>query len=91
LIFSLSKKARFKLDEFLDAIEAPKKGSMVIDDTVGKLLRVTVVHEEFNGRIIAKPQIMLTKSSTATPEIKHSTSGTGASLAGSAKPGKSPF
>jgi len=64
-------KGRFVLNEFLDAIEAPKKGQMRVEDTMGKLVRITVVHEEYNAKMSAKPQAWHVKSSTNNPEVKH--------------------
>lgn len=61
LYLSLSEKARFKLNEFLDAVEAPKKGTSHPEDFVGAVFRVMVEHEEYNGRKQAKPTKMFPK------------------------------
>lgn len=51
LVLSLSPQARFKLDEFLDAIKAPKTGTMDSDSFKGKFFRAEVVHEEYEGNV----------------------------------------
>jgi hypothetical protein len=72
VFLSMVPKARFKVDQFLDAIEAPKKGQWEVEQCIGKSLRVTVVHVEYEGSIRANPYTMFPKSSTENPEIpKH--------------------
>lgn len=58
-IISLSPTARFKLDQFLDAVDAPTKGKISHEHFVGKTLRATVKWETYNGSITAKPDVYL--------------------------------
>jgi len=51
---SLSEKARFRLDPFLDAVKAPEEGSIDPGKFVGAVIWVTVEHEEYEGRIQAR-------------------------------------
>lgn len=44
---SLNPTARFKVDEFLDAIGAAKKGQMRPSEFVGRLFKAEVIHEEY--------------------------------------------
>lgn len=46
---SLLPQARFSLDNFLDAIEAPAHGEMLVEQCNGKLLKAYITHEEYNG------------------------------------------
>ena len=48
---SLSPAARWKLDEFLDAVGAPTKGSAKAGDFLGRLVRFHVVEGQYNDRI----------------------------------------
>jgi hypothetical protein len=50
---SHSPKARFKMDELLDAIDAPRQGRFRREQLHGKILRGTVVHDEREGRVYA--------------------------------------
>lgn len=84
--------ARWKFDLFLDAMEAPKKGTINVDFVANKTLRITIAHTEYQGNLRMNSQAYHTKSSTASPEPKNSISDAKASIAeagGSTK--KSPF
>jgi hypothetical protein len=50
LWLSMVPAARFKVDDFLDAIEAPAHGELTPEQTVGKLLKVYITHGDYNGR-----------------------------------------
>lgn len=51
---SLSKKAKFKMDAFLDAIGAPRTGKLNASELDGKELTVTVDMDEYGGTVRAK-------------------------------------
>lgn len=51
---SLSTKAKFKMDAFLDAIGAPRTGKIMASTLDGKELTVTTEMEEYNGNVRAK-------------------------------------
>ncbi len=53
-IVSLSPQSRWRLELFLDAVRAPKKGTATIDKFIGRTFRAKVVHEEFEGRVQAR-------------------------------------
>lgn len=64
---SLSPSARFKIDEFLDGIGAPKKGKWTMEQCVGLKFRASVTHETYEGKMKTAfesiiPQGDLTKS-----------------------------
>lgn len=68
LMISLSPAARWKLEEFLDAVAAPDEGIAHGPDFVGRGLRVRVQHEEYEGRVRARVANMLPlKSGTSSP------------------------
>ena len=67
MFLSLTPQARFKVDEFLDAIEAPRKGTLMVEDCVGKLFRIAVVYSEYEGTVRAAAGRMFPKSSTENP------------------------
>lgn len=71
LTLSQVEAARFKTEQFLDAIEVPRKGTMEVSQFVGKMLRATIRHKEWNGNVTADVQAMFPKGSTNNPEIKH--------------------
>ena len=50
LRLSLSSNARWKVDEFLDAVQAPEQGKGTFQQFVGQMIRGKVVHGEFDGR-----------------------------------------
>lgn len=52
---SLSPQARFRLDEWLDAVGAPTTGRGRPELFIGKTLRAEVGHEEFEGRTRPRP------------------------------------
>ena len=49
-ILSLSAASRFRVDEFLDAINAPKKGKASRDLFQGKVFRGEVIIDEYQGK-----------------------------------------
>lgn len=51
---SLLPQARFKLDQFLDALGAPMTGRIAVGKLVGYKLKVVVKHEEYQGQMRAK-------------------------------------
>lgn len=53
-IVSLSPAARWRLEEFLDAVGAPRSGQAFGPDFVGSFMRVHVKHEEFDGKMRAR-------------------------------------
>ena len=50
LRLSLSSNARWKVDEFLDAVQAPEQGKGTFQQFVGQMVRGKVVHGEYEGR-----------------------------------------
>ena len=65
LFLSLTPQARFKIDQLLDAIEAPKQGKIMVEQLPGKLLKIAVIHDEYQGAVQMKAYKMLPASSTA--------------------------
>jgi len=60
LILSKSPGARWKIDEFLDAVEAPTSGDVSPFDFVGKVLGTVVEHDkDKRGRLRANIKVML--------------------------------
>jgi hypothetical protein len=90
---SLSVEARFKLDELLDAVLAPKAGKMDHSQLVGKELRAGIAYGEFNGRVTANVYSMLAKGSTQNPVPPKPQGPTKSSLPADSvdKPKRSPF
>ena len=68
-----SHNARWKFNQFLDGVDAPKKGSLEVGWLMNKLLRVTIVHDEWEGVKRPKGKQYHLKTSTVNPEIKHET------------------
>jgi hypothetical protein len=64
-ITSLAPQSRFFLENFLDAVGAPTEGRGSPTSLVGKRLRATVEHEEWNGRPRAQIKSYLPKGDTA--------------------------
>jgi hypothetical protein len=92
LFLSLAPQARFKIDQLLDVVEAPKHGSWNLDQFIGKMLKIAVVHGEYEGNPTANAYRMFAASSTATVDLPTKSS----SQSGSASPElssgrKSPF
>ncbi len=50
LRLSLSANARWKVDEFLDAVQAPEAGKGTFQQFVGQMVRGKVEHSEYDGR-----------------------------------------
>jgi hypothetical protein len=63
-IISLSPAARFRVDAWLDAMLMPKEGSARPAAFIGKTLRAEVTHEEYDGRVRARPKRYL-------PDLRH--------------------
>jgi hypothetical protein len=82
---SLSLKAKFKRDEFLDAVEAPKHGKWTVEKCTGKLLRMTIQHSVFNGKDQAKVAYMLPASSKNEPIVPSSPTRIGGEIPADAK------
>jgi hypothetical protein len=74
MFLSLVPEARFKIDQLLDAVKAPKSGSMTVEQMVGKTLRITVDHQEYNGTLRAAAVYMLPYDSTENPPVPAKTS-----------------
>jgi hypothetical protein len=47
---SLGAASRFKMDEFLDGIGAPKKGAWDLGQCIGKKFRASVEHDVYQGK-----------------------------------------
>jgi len=58
-IVSLAPQARFKLDQFLDAVGAPEKGTVTHENFVGKTLRVKIVWETYNDTTKARADVFI--------------------------------
>lgn len=54
LLLSHSPDARFRVDAFLDAIQASEQGQATLEDFVGKTFRGVVEHDTFEGTLRAK-------------------------------------
>jgi len=65
LMVSLAPAARWKLDQFLNAVGASETGKASIATFIGKKLRVSVVHEEYEGIPRAKVDAYIPVGSTA--------------------------
>jgi len=48
---SLGQPSRWKMDEFLDGIGAPKRGKWSIDQCIGKKFRATIGQDTYNGKL----------------------------------------
>jgi hypothetical protein len=92
LALSLSVGARFKIDQLLDAIEAPKKGTWTVEQCAGKLLKICVTHGEYNGQPKMDAYRMLPASSTAViPLPERSTTSSPSSAPELTSAPKTPF
>ena len=67
--FPLSQAARFKVNELLDAVKAPKVGKWEARDLVGKVLKIAVQHQEYNGRPSVNTYAMMPSDSTNNPIV----------------------
>ena len=68
LNLSLSSNARWKIDQFLDAMEAPGKGTARMEEFVGRSFMGNVVHEVYEGAKKAALADMSPYSGTAPPK-----------------------
>lgn len=59
LQLSLSPQARWKVDEFLDAMKAAKTGKADGEDFVGKMLIGEVIHDKYENRNVAALATMM--------------------------------
>lgn len=50
VMLSFAKDAKWKMDQFLDGIGAPKRGKGTIDSFVGRFFKGKVKYETYNGR-----------------------------------------
>jgi hypothetical protein len=66
-ITSLSPAARFKMAEFLDAVEAPPTGRGTPEMFVGRLVRGSVIHEERNEKMQHTIETLLPAGIPQTP------------------------
>lgn len=64
-ITSLLPQARFKLDQFLDALGAPMAGRVAVSKLVGSKLKVVVKHEDWQGQQRARVDQVLHAGSSA--------------------------
>jgi hypothetical protein len=58
VFMSLAPKARFKIDQLLDAIDAPKHGTVTVEQIPGHNIKGAVVYGEYNGSPTANIQGM---------------------------------
>ncbi|KKN66962.1 hypothetical protein LCGC14_0466420 [marine sediment metagenome] len=66
ILLSHSPDARFRVDGFLDAINAPEDGNIKLEEVIGKVFRGTVSHDTYEGNLRAKiEQTMPYTASTA--------------------------
>jgi hypothetical protein len=70
LMISLSPQARFRIDQFLNAINAPDTGSIDHPQCVGKTFRAEVEWDSYNGNISAKPTTLIPFGKEYTPKPK---------------------
>lgn len=91
LILTLTDKARFKVDEFLDALELPRKGSIDTNKFIGLSLRATIAHETYNGSLRANVKQCFAKGSTANPPVVHQEPPKGLPTDANASGSKNPF
>lgn len=54
MFVSLSPQARWRLEIFLDAIGAPRKGKATIEKFIGRMFKGKITHELYEGRTQAK-------------------------------------
>jgi hypothetical protein len=66
---SLSPQARWKLNEFLDAVNAPKKGKAVGSQFIGKYVKGSVIHDTWEGRDTAKLDSIMAVPANAMSQI----------------------
>jgi hypothetical protein len=59
---SLGATSRWKMDEFLDGIDAPKKGKWSLEQCFGKKFRASVSHDVYNGKQVTKLETILQAS-----------------------------
>lgn len=72
LIISLQEQARFKMDQFLDAINAPESGSIDHTHCVGKTFKAEIVWETYNGSIKAGFNVLIPFGKEFVPKPKTS-------------------
>jgi len=65
---SLSPKARWKLDELLDAVRAPTSGKMKLQELLGKRVEIFIRLEEFDGKM--RPRVY-SIAPAKTQQIEH--------------------
>lgn len=66
LFLSLSPQSRWRMEIFLDAVGAPKKGMITADKFIGKRFRAKITHEDYEGRPQARINDMMPVGSTST-------------------------
>lgn len=65
-VVSLAPQARFKLDQFLDAVGAPESGSVSHENFIGKTLRCSIKWDSYDGKVTAKPDSFIQPGATVT-------------------------
>ena len=78
LQLSLSPQARWKLDAFLDAVKAPRKGKANMEEFVGKTFVGNVIHELYEGVNRAAVGEMSPYEGSAPPRPSTKTTGSAA-------------
>jgi hypothetical protein len=68
LMISLTPAARFKVDQFLDAIGAPGEGSIDHPQCVGKTLRSEIKWDEYQGNLKAVAAVLIPFGAEYTPK-----------------------
>lgn len=80
MFLSLSPAARFKIDELLDAVNAPKKGTWKIEQFVGKSFKAMVKYGEYEGRTTVNLTKLIPVDSKVTPQMPTTPQTPGAGL-----------
>lgn len=80
LFLSLVPAARFKIDELLDALDAPKRGSWDLGQFVGKSFKAVVKHTTYEDRVQANLSRIIPAGSTASPQIPATVKSPGSGL-----------
>jgi hypothetical protein len=66
----LTPNARWKLENFLDAMRAPANGTVTADKFVGRQMRAQITHEMYEGRAQARVGEMFPVTQAASPVAK---------------------
>jgi hypothetical protein len=68
LMISLSPQARFKVDQFLDAINAPESGNIDHPQCVGKTFKAEILWDSYQGNIKAAFGVLIPWGKEYTPK-----------------------